>query len=370
MPARGSGGARKGASGGVRAKARKAGTAVDERVMAAGAFDDPVHDPGVERVRERAESLGRVATRVLLPGSEILLGTASWTDPTMTAPGVFYPDDATTPEARLRHYASVFPMVEADSSYYAIPAREVTEKWVERTPDGFVFNLKAYALMTGHPSETKRLPKALREALPASLREAKRVYPKDLPAEIMDEVWRLFLDAVEPLRSAGKLGAILLQYPPWFVPTRESAAEIAKARERLGDLPAAVEFRRPTWVGERLRERTSALLERTAMSYVGVDEPQGTDHSVPPLQLVTSRDLAIVRMHGRRGDTWTKRGASVHDRFRYFYDEQQLAEWVPRVASVAESAKQVHVVFNNCYGNYGTTNAIELGAMIAEQFGH
>ena len=337
------------------------------RTLAQGQSDDPLHDPGVGPARERAESLGKVATRILLPRSQILLGTASWTDATMTAPGVFYPEDATTPEARLRHYASVFPMVEADAGYYAIPAREVTGKWVERTPEGFVFDLKAHALMTGHPTETKRLPKALREALPADLRDAKRVYPKDLPAEILDEVWRLFLDAAAPLRDSGRLGAILLQYPPWFVPTRESAAEIERARARLGDFPAAVEFRRPSWVGGRLLERTRALLERNGMTYVAVDEPQGTEHSVPPLQLVTRGDLAIVRMHGRRAENWTKRGATVHERFRYLYDQDQLAGWVPRIAAVAESARQVHVVFNNCYGNYGTTNAIELGAMLAEQ---
>ena len=330
---------------------------------------DPVHDPGTEAAGERARQLGRVATRILLPGTEIRVGTASWTDATMTAPGVFYPADATTPEARLRHYASVFPMVEADAGYYAIPAREVTEKWVERTPDGFTFDLKAHALMTGHPTEPKRLPKELREAMPSALRAAKRVYPRDLPAELIDAVWRLFLDAVAPLHSSGRLGAILLQYPPWFVPTREAAAELERARERLGDVPAAVEFRRPSWVGDRLRERTRLLLERTHMTYVTVDEPQGTPHSVPPVAMVTSPGLAIVRMHGHRTENWAKQGATVHQRFRYLYDREQLAEWVPRVASVAESAKQVHVVFNNCYGNYGTTNALEFGALVAEAFG-
>ena len=339
------------------------------RDSADGAFADPVHDPGTDAAGERAAHLGRVATRILLPGTEIRVGTASWTDATMTAAGVFYPPDATTPEARLRHYASVFPMVEADAGYYAIPSREVSEKWAERTPDGFTFHLKAHALMTGHPTETRRLPKEVREALPAAVRDAKRVYPKDLPSAVLDEVWRLFLDAAAPLHSSGRLGAILLQYPPWFVPTREAAAELERARERLGDLPAAVEFRRPSWVGDRLRERTRLLLERTRMTYVTVDEPQGTPHSVPPVTMVTSPDLAIVRMHGQRTENWAKRGATVHQRFRYLYDRDQLAEWVPRVAAVAESAKQVHVVFNNCYGNYGTTNALELGAMIAEAFG-
>ena len=123
--------------------------------------------------------------------STVRIGTASWTDPTMTAPGVFYPADADTPEERLRYYASQFPVVEVDATYYALPTRRMGEIWHERTPPDFRFDIKAHALMTGQPSELRRLPKEIREALPMELLDKKRVYGKDLPAEIVDAVRRV-----------------------------------------------------------------------------------------------------------------------------------------------------------------------------------
>src|SRR6185503_11369105 len=177
---------------------------------------------------------------------------AGWTDRTLTARGVFYPDDAKTPEARLRHYASRFSMVEADAGFYAIPDRATAERWVERTPPDFVFNVKAHALMTGHPTEVARLPRAIRDVLPESL--GPRIYAKDLPLEIRDEVWHQFRIAVEPLHEAGKLGAVLLQFAPWVRPAKHTPAMLARAREQLGELPIAIEFRHPSWLEPRLRE--------------------------------------------------------------------------------------------------------------------
>src|SRR3954466_783234 len=110
------------------------------------------HDPGSDEAKSRA--LGDASARpIVRNGTEIRIATASWTDKTMTARGVFYPDDAKTPEARLRYYATRFPLVEADMGFYAIPDRQTTERWVERTDDQFVFNLKAHALMTGHATD-------------------------------------------------------------------------------------------------------------------------------------------------------------------------------------------------------------------------
>lgn len=342
-----------------------------ERPAAAEKSWDPTHDPGTSSARGRADVVGpaRQPTHLITHGAHIRLGTASWTDRTLTAAGVFYPEDANTPETRLRYYASVFPLVEVDATYYALPTPEMAELWAARTPDDFMFDVKAHALMTGHPTEVSRLPRALRDALPADLREAKRVYPRDLPPEVLDEVWALFLGALQPLRAVGKLGAVLMQYPPWFTPTRESAAELERVRERLGDVHAAVEFRQAGWLGERLAGRTEALLRRLGMSYVTVDEPQGTRSSVPPVPLVTSPELAVVRLHGRRRDTWDRRGTPVIERFRYLYAPDELREWVPRIEQVTEAARQVHVVFNNCYGNYGTTNAVEIGAMVIDLAG-
>ena len=326
-----------------------------------------IHDPGIALARVRADALapGRQPTRFVTPTGAVLVGISAWTEKTLTARGAFYPDDAGTPEARLRYYASVFPLVEVDATYYAIPTAEMASRWAERTPGDFVFDVKAHALMTGHPTEPSRLPRALRDALPPALRDAKRVYPKDLPAGVLDEVWRLFRDALQPLRAAGKLGAILLQYPPWFAPTRENAAVVRDARDRLGDDAGAVEFRQDGWLSPRLAPRTEALLRDLGLAYVCVDEPQGTVRSVPPALLLTSPRLAVLRFHGRRAETWDRPGVPVVERFRWLYDRAALEEWLPRVRAAAGAAAQVHVVFNNCYGNYGTTNALEMGVLLA-----
>ena len=289
-----------------------------------------------------------------------MVGVASWTDPTFTAKGVFYPDDARTPEARLRHYASRFPVVEVDSPFYALPTVQMAHAWVERTPDDFSFDIKAHALMTGHASEVARLPPEFRAALPPDLAAAKRVYAKDLPVELEDEVWRVFRDACGPLHQRGKLGAVFMQYAPWVAPTKESPAMLERAIERLDGLPVAVEFRNAKWLDERLRERTWDLLARLGLTYVAVDEPQGTPTSIPPLVHVTNPDLAVIRLHGQRADTWAARGVPAVEKYRYLYSAAELDAWVAKIIEAAEEAERLHVIFNNCYANYGAVNAAEM----------
>jgi uncharacterized protein YecE (DUF72 family) len=332
----------------------------------AGGSIGGVHDPGTSAARERAEALPEdiAASPLVVAGHDLRLGTASWTDRTMTAAGVFYPEDASTPEDRLRYYASRFPTVEVDASYYALPARQTAELWAARTPPGFVFDIKAYALMTGHPTEVKRLPKALREALPPELASKTRLYAKDLPAEIHDEVWAIFRDAMQPLMDAGKMGAVLLQYPKWFGPSRANREAILEARSRLGEVPFAVELRNANWFSGGTAERTLQFLADHQLPFVMVDEPQGMPSSIPPMTAVTSPALAIIRMHGRRADFWEGGAPTVADKYRYLYDEEELSAWAKRVIDAARQARETRVVFNNCYGNYGTTNALEMAALL------
>ena len=306
------------------------------------------------------------STPLVVRGCRIYVGAASWTDPTFTARGVFYPDEAKTPEARLRYYASRFPLVEVDSAFYALPTPQTAQGWVDRSPDSFVFDVKAFALMTGHATEVARLPAAFRAALPAALATVSRLYAKDLPAELDDEIWRLFRDALRPLRDNDKLGGVLLQFAPWVGPTKESAVMFERARERLGDLPIAVEFRNAAWLGERLRSRTWDLLSRFGISYVAVDEPQGTPTSVPPLVHVTNRSLAVIRLHGQRADRWAARGVPAVEKYRYLYSAAELDAWVSRIIEAAEAAERLHVVFNNCYANYGAVNAAEMISRLRE----
>jgi uncharacterized protein YecE (DUF72 family) len=326
---------------------------------------DP-HDPGAEIARKRAEESGDVARKPLREGKgEVRFGTASWTDPTMTAPGVFYPKGLSTAEERLRYYASQFPVVEVDATYYALPSKRTSESWVERTPEDFVFDIKAHALMTGQPTEVARLPKAIKEELPSELTEKKRIYRKDMPSELLDEVYRHFREALDPLIDSKKLGAIFVQFPKWVFPSNEARELILETRQRL-ELPIAVEFRHGSWFNEKNAERTIRFLQDNKIPYVAVDEPQGFKSSVPPVIFPTNDELAVLRFHGRNKDNWEKKDIPPSERFRYLYDEDELADWTPKIAAIAKQTRQTHVVYNNCYSNYGTTNAREAARLLAE----
>jgi len=329
---------------------------------------DP-HDPGVEVARKRAEDAGDVARNLIKVGKgDVRLGTASWTDPTMIVPGVFYPEGLKTAEDRLRFYASQFSMVEVDATYYALPYKRTAESWVERTPDDFVFDIKAHALMTGQPTEVSRLPKAIREELPDGVKEKKRIYRKDMPRELLDAVYAQFREALEPLLDARKLGAVFVQFPKWVFPSNEARELILETRQRL-DLPIAVEFRHGSWFNEKNAERTIKFLQDNKIPYVAVDEPQGFKSSVPPVVFHTNDQLAVFRFHGRNKDNWEKKDIPPSERFRYLYDEDELADWTPKIAAIAKQTKQTHVVYNNCYSNYGTTNAREAARLLAEMQG-
>ncbi len=322
---------------------------------------DTVYDPGWREARQRAEAVKFRAPQVFtLDRARILSGVAGWTDPTLLAPGVYYPDEATTPEARLRHYASEFPMVEVDATYYALPSLDTSARWVERTPSHFVFNIKAHSLMTGHPTNPARLPQWLKEDLPLRLRSASNVYSHHFSRESLDEVWRRFLSALAPLRESGKLGAIMLQYPRWFLPSRSAAADLKAARERLGDCPASVEVRHRDWLSERIAPRFFALLRDLRFAYVAVDAPQGMVSSVPPIMEVTNPAIAMFRFHGRRESTWETRNDEVAERYRYLYQRSQLDKWVPTIQRAAERAMTVHLTFNNNKWNYAIANALEM----------
>jgi uncharacterized protein YecE (DUF72 family) len=304
---------------------------------------------------------GPVPARV----GNVRLGTASWTERTLLLSGDFYPAAASTPERRLRYYAHHFPVVEVDATYYALPSARNARAWAERTPPDFVFGVKAFAALTEHPVELARLDRDLAHALPGTLRAKRRVYPRELPPEILDEIWRRFRTALLPLAEAGKLGYLLFQLPSWCMPGRESAAYLESLPARLPGMRIAVEFRQADWMAEARRAQTLDRLRRLSLVYVSVDEPQGTRASVPPLAEATSEALAVVRFHGRRREAWTKRGASTTERFGYLYREAELAEWVPRIRTLTRRSREVHVLMNNCYRGHAVENAKELAEMLA-----
>jgi uncharacterized protein YecE (DUF72 family) len=292
------------------------------------------------------------------------VGTCSWTDPTLIESG-WYPervkDDA---DKRLRYYAEHFSLVENDAAYYALPSQKQTQLWAERTPDGFTMNFKAFATLTTHHTDPKRLPKDIREALSKEAQAKRRVYPKDFPKEARDELFARYWVGLEPLRKSGKLGAILLQYPDWFAISRANKEEIVRARELLPDDRLAIEFRNNTWMSERNRAETLGFLQEHGLTYVAVDEPQGFPSSIPPVAAVTSDQLAIVRFHGRNAENWKKPGLTAAERFDYSYPKNELEEWLPKIREMAAQAREMHLLMNNCYGDKAVNNAAELAAML------
>jgi uncharacterized protein YecE (DUF72 family) len=294
--------------------------------------------------------------------ARVLVGTCSWTDKTLTEETDWYPRRSMTAEERLKFYASRFPIVEADSTYYFPPSPQLTRSWVERTPADFTMNVKAYSLMTGHPTKPSSLWRDLRDDLPADVAEKRNLYPHHLDDDTLDEVWLRFVDALRPLVKADKLGAVLMQYPTWFVPKRDNRDELARMRDRMGDLPVCVELRSPTWFASRDRPRTLDLLRDLQLALVVVDAPKAS--KLPTVLEVTNDDLAVVRFHGRADDTWDARTGSAAERFNYLYSKQQLRPWAKKLESLAGEAREVHALMNNCYRDHGVNNAADLQAML------
>jgi uncharacterized protein YecE (DUF72 family) len=295
--------------------------------------------------------------------ARILVGTCSWTERSLVACGRFYPPEVKSPEGRLRFYAEQFPIVEVDSTYYGMPSERNAGLWVERTPEQFVFDVKAFAFFTHHPTAVDSLPKDLREALPDALRSKRNVYYRDAPPEMRDELWQRFAGALLPLDSAGKLGVILFQFPPWFMPGQESRAYIEEAQERLPQYRVAVEFRNDRWLSERNRDQTVRFLRENRLPFVCVDEPQGLTNSVPPVAEATA-EIGLVRFHGRNREMWAKKGGTPGERFDYLYSEQELGEWLPAVERLAGKTQELHLLMNNCVQDKAVVNARQMALMV------
>jgi len=295
---------------------------------------------------------------------EILVGISAWTEPTLVKAGTFYPKKTMTAEERLRFYASEFPIAEVDSTYYAPPTMRNAELWIERTPKDFVFDIKAFSLLTGHPTRVDRLPKDLQEELPEELAAKKNVYRDKVPEAWADAVWERFREALFPLHSAGKLGSVLFQFPQWFFPGRESKEYIVECAERLPDYQIAVEFRHASWLSEKNAERTLSFLEERKLAFVCVDMPQGFDSSLPPVAAVTNPGLAVVRFHGRDPEAWASTSGGAAERFKYDYSKAELDEWTPKVEELASQARETHVVMNNCYNDYAVKSARRLASLL------
>jgi uncharacterized protein YecE (DUF72 family) len=272
---------------------------------------------------------------------EIRVGTCSWADQSLVKH--WYPRGVSSSEARLRYYADHFDTVEVDSTFYRLPEEENSVKWAERTPDDFVFHVKAFGMMTRHPVRLEQLPPDLRESVAAD--EKGRV---DRPSrEIRAEVFARFLAALEPLRTAGKLGGILLQFPSYVVFRDRSFEYLRWAREQLAGYETLVEFRHRSWLEDENRAETLRLLEEIDATHVIVDAPKTEAKNLVPTVLALTSPLLYVRFHGRNAKTWNIRGKSAAERFDYLYDEEELVEWANTLRELAPETRQAFAFFNN-----------------------
>ena len=297
----------------------------------------------------------------------IQCGTAGWTDKTLIACKRFYPRGCSTAEARLRFYASQFPLVEVDSAYYAMPSESNAQLWAERTPDGFTFNFKSFRLFTGHQTSPDVLPKDIVMALgssPSATRK-KNLYYRDLPVEIRDELWRRYLEALEPLRRTQRLGAVLFQFAPWITRAPEDLAHVDECAARMTGYTVAVEFRNQSWLDEHHAPSTLAFLRERQLVHVIVDAPPDVTNRVHTVWEATNPQLAMVRLHGRNTASWNPgAGASAADRFNYDYSNAELGELAGSIRGIATRAAKTHVIFNNCFEDQGQRNALSMMGML------
>ncbi|MHC4938266.1 MAG: DUF72 domain-containing protein [Planctomycetota bacterium] len=223
----------------------------------------------------------------------------------------------------LAYLADYFDCVEMNVTFYRVPTPEMVQGWLSRVSDRpeFRFAFKLYRGLT-HDTEDDALPG--------------------------------YLDAIAPARDAGRLGAILLQFPFWFRNTAANRARLAHLAGQLRGWPCALEVRDKSW----LIEPALDFFRRQRLNFVDIDLPQARE-SVPPGEWTTG-SLGYVRLHGRNSRAWFDKTAHRDQKYDYLYSAPELEEWCGRIRSIAESTDSVYVVTNNHYGGQAVANAFEL----------
>jgi uncharacterized protein YecE (DUF72 family) len=288
----------------------------------------------------------------------VRIGLCSWSDPSLIKSRAFYSRGAGTPEGRLRFYAQNFPVVEVDSSFYAMPDPANSVRWVERTPANFRFSIKAFRLLTGHQTPPQVFPPDIAATLPRLKAGKRNHYHADLPEEILDEVWRRFILAIAALKDAGKLLTVHFQFAPWLTNTATWRAHVEACVQRMAGHLVAIEFRNATWFGNERAAETLAWLRAMRVVHTVVDEPQGVGNYAHGVWEVTHPQLALVRLHGRNAETWDAKGLSASsDRFNYEYTDAELEELSRGIDGLVDKAFDVVVLLNVNHEDQGVRAA-------------
>jgi uncharacterized protein YecE (DUF72 family) len=297
----------------------------------------------------------------------IQIGTCSWTEKTLLQSREFYPRRVNTTEQRLRYYASVFDVVEVDSSYYAIPSQRTVQLWAERTPPDFIFHIKAYAPLTGHSTDLRSLPSEVRDMLPSAALREDRIFLKDRKA--LEATFEIFKETFRPLKDANKMGAVVFQYPPYFVCKQQNRDYILFCKDRMNGFTMAVEFRHGSWLTAETRESSFSFLRENGLSYITADEPQFGNLSTIPFIPEATTDMAYFRLHGRNRKTWLEKGIETSLRYDYLYSDEELKDFIPLIVTTAQKTKKTFVMFNNCHLGFAMRNGLRLKEMMRDREG-
>jgi uncharacterized protein YecE (DUF72 family) len=183
------------------------------------------------------------------------------------------------------------------------------------------------------------------------------LYYKDVPAEIRGELWRRFIEALAPLKNAGKLGAVHFQFAPWVIRNRDGMAHVRHCAEMMQGHTMAVEFRNRIWLDQEHADKTIAFERELGVVHTIVDAPQGFTSSVPCAWEATHPRLALLRLHGRNKAAWNSKGSASSSRFDYWYSADELEAMIPEIQHIAAQVDAMHIVFNTNYQDQGQVNA-------------
>jgi len=296
-------------------------------------------------------------------GGRFYVGTCSWAEKTFIKSD-FYPRSVRSAEDRLRYYASQFPTVEVDASYFALLPAAYSRRWGAETPPGFLMHAKAFGLFTGHAIAVSRLPPGFADLLPTRLQHAAQVKIGDVPEEFRNACWDRFRDFLAPLAEVGKLGYVLFQLPPGARYDPAVLDEIRAWGRELKGYRVAVEFRHRDW--SRHPEVFDALSQEGVI-YVMVDLPD-LPWLMPAVEAVTG-DWAVIRFHGRNRTGWARAGASTQERYDYDYSPDELGRWAQVVGRLGERAARVFAMFNNHVRGNMARNARALQGLLEGENG-
>ncbi|MCY8666076.1 DUF72 domain-containing protein [Bacillus haynesii] len=262
----------------------------------------------------------------------IYIGLTGWGDHDSLYP------PKTSSQNKLIHYSAHFPIVELDASFYAIQPERNNEKWVKETPETFQFIIKAYQGMTGHQR-------------------------REIPFETKDDMFAAFKLSLTPYIKAGKLAMVLFQFPPWFDCKKENVNYLRWVKEKMGDIPCALEFRHRSWFMPQFYDKTLAFMEEQQWIHSICDEPQAGEGSIPTVLHATDSRKTLVRFHGRNKEGWLRPSSGQNwreVRYLYLYNEQELKDWKNNLELLEQQSKNVYVLFNNNSGGDAAQNGKQM----------